>query len=86
MNIRVPFIRRLVLTGCVLSLASLLYSQTEVPADEVTQESLKFTQVYSALEENYMEPLDPDRAIFDGGVGYPLFVKVHHLHLSVRLV
>ena len=68
MNIRVPFIRRLVLTGCVLSLASLLYSQTEVPADEVTQESLKFTQVYSALEENYVDPLDPDRAIFDGGI------------------
>jgi carboxyl-terminal processing protease len=57
-----------VLTGCVLSLASLLHSQTEVPADEVTQESLKFTQVYSALEENYMEPLDPNRAIFDGGI------------------
>jgi len=57
-----------VLTACLLSLASLLHSQTEVPADEVTQESLKFTRVYSSLEENYMEPLDPDRAIFDGGV------------------
>ncbi len=39
-----------------------------MPADDVTEESLKFTQVYGLLEENYVEPLDPDRSIFDGGI------------------
>ena len=68
MNPRVPVIRAIALAGSALFLTSLLRSQSEVPADEVTQQSLKFTQVYGLLEENYVEPLDPDRSIFDGGI------------------
>lgn len=34
----------------------------------MTQESIKFTQIYSALEQNYMDPPDPGRTIFDGGI------------------
>jgi carboxyl-terminal processing protease len=37
-------------------------------AEEVTSSSLKFARVYQALQQNYMVPLDPDRAILDGGV------------------
>lgn len=43
-------------------------AQSAVPTDEVTRESLKFAQVYSAIAANYMDPLDPDRLILEGGV------------------
>lgn len=52
----------------ILFLGSPLCSQSEIPADEVTKQALKFAQVYGLLEESYMEPLDADRAIFDGGI------------------
>jgi carboxyl-terminal processing protease len=68
LNLRVPIVCTIAVTGTILFLGSPLCSQSEIPADEVTQQALKFTQVYGLLEENYMEPLDADRAIFDGGI------------------
>jgi len=65
---RVPILRAIWLAAAWLLFASQLYSQTEVPTDEVTEGSLRFTRIYSVLEENYMDALDPDRAIFDGGI------------------
>lgn len=52
----------------LLLFTSSVSSQSELPPDDVTQGSLKFTEVYGLLEEHYMEPLDPDRGIFDGGI------------------
>lgn len=43
-------------------------TQSGVPADDVTQESLKFAQVYQTLQQNYMSPLDPDHLILEGAV------------------
>jgi carboxyl-terminal processing protease len=68
LNLRAPIFRAIALAGPILFLGSLLRSQSDIPADELTQQTLKFTQVYGLLEENYVEPLDPDRAIFDGGI------------------
>jgi carboxyl-terminal processing protease len=68
LNLRAAILHGIVLAGSILLLACLLCAQSGVPADELTQQGLKFTQVYGLLEENYMEPLDPDRAIFDGGI------------------
>ena len=34
----------------------------------MTRESLRFAQVYAAVEQNYVDQVDPDRAIFDGGI------------------
>jgi len=42
--------------------------QHPLPSDETTVESLKFTQAYSAIQQNSAEPVDPDRAILDGGI------------------
>ncbi len=39
-----------------------------MPDDEVTQHSLRFAKIYALLEQNYVEPLDPDHSIFDGGI------------------
>ena len=38
------------------------------PPDEVTTESLKFTQAYGAIQENFADPVDPDSAVLDGGI------------------
>ena len=38
------------------------------PSDKVTTESLKFTQAYGAIQENFADPVDPDRAVLDGGI------------------
>jgi carboxyl-terminal processing protease len=50
------------------SLAANLSAQSEVPSDQVTQDCLKFTAVYTAIEQHYVDPVDPDHAIFDGGI------------------
>ena len=41
-------------------------AQSSLPSDKVTVESLKLTEAYSAVQENFSEEVDPDRAIFDG--------------------
>ena len=38
------------------------------PADSVTVESLRFTQAYGAIQENFADPVDPDSAVLDGGI------------------
>ena len=43
-------------------------SSPSPPSDEVTVESLKFTQAYSAIQENFAEPTDPDSVVLDGGI------------------
>ncbi len=49
-------------------LAVSLFAQAEVPADEVSRESVRFTQVYAALEQNYMDAVNPDQIILEGGI------------------
>jgi carboxyl-terminal processing protease len=46
-----------------------LFSQTAPPpADDVAAQAVKFSAIYSAIEQNYVDPVDPDHAIFDGGI------------------
>jgi carboxyl-terminal processing protease len=56
------------LVFCWLLTAHRLFSQSDKPSDEVTTESLKFTEVYEAVEKNFMDRVEPDQAIFDGGI------------------
>jgi carboxyl-terminal processing protease len=39
-----------------------------MPQDDVTDNALRFTQIYSVVERNYMDPLDADRTILNGAV------------------
>jgi len=48
--------------------ASCLFAQNDAPQDDVTEDALQFTRVYSAVEGNYMDRLDPDRTILNGAV------------------
>ena len=61
-------VRPILLAASLLIFAPALSSQNEVPSDDVTAEVLKFTRVYGVVADNHMDPLDADRAIFDGGI------------------
>jgi carboxyl-terminal processing protease len=61
---------------CRFSLLALLLAanaqpglaQSEPPNDEVTREVLRFTQVYATIQDNFMDPLEPEQAIYNGGI------------------
>jgi carboxyl-terminal processing protease len=43
-------------------------AQSDIPTDDVTQESLRFTRVVGAVEQNYVDDVNPDQLILDGGI------------------
>jgi len=62
-------LRSALLAPLLFLTASRLYPQTsQAPPDDVAAQALKFTALYGAIEQHYMEPVDPDHAIFDGGI------------------
>ena len=56
------------LAASVLAVASSAFAQSVIPADPVSVESVRFAEVYGILEANYVDAIDPDRAILEGGV------------------
>lgn len=50
------------------ALSTPLRGQSDVPPDDVTQESLRFTRVVGAIEQNYLDEVNPDQLILDGGI------------------
>jgi carboxyl-terminal processing protease len=44
------------------------FPQSSLPSDDTTVESLKFTEAYSAIQQNFAEVVDPDRMVLDGGI------------------
>jgi len=51
-----------------LTRGAVSFAQNSPPSDEVTVESLKFTQAYGAIQKNFAEPVDPDTVVLDGGI------------------
>jgi carboxyl-terminal processing protease len=45
-----------------------LFAQSEAPQDDVTANALRFAQIYSIVDRNAMDRLDPDRTILNGAV------------------
>ena len=43
-------------------------SQSTLPSDDATTESLKFTEAYGVIQQNFTEALDPDATILEGGI------------------
>lgn len=60
--------RKQALLLCILFCASSVFAQSDAPTDDVTKNSLQFTQIYSAVEQNYVDGLDADRTILNGAV------------------
>ena len=69
MKVPLPILRTALLPALLVLVAPGLYPQTSSPPpDDVAAQALKFTALYNALEQHYVEPFDPDHAIFDGGI------------------
>jgi carboxyl-terminal processing protease len=64
-----PFLRTALIATLFFLTPRGLYPQGAAPpSDDVTAQALKFTAIYSAIEQNYVEPVAADHAIFDGGI------------------
>lgn len=61
-------IRFILFSGCALLCASLFPARANETTDDLAQERLGFTKVYGVVEANFMDPVEPDRAIFDGAI------------------
>ncbi|HEY1462371.1 MAG TPA: S41 family peptidase, partial [Terriglobales bacterium] len=76
------FLVVLILLGC--GFLGLVFGQRINPAsasssDADIRESLKqFTDVYSVVEQNYADPVNPDKAIYDGAIPGMLHVLDPH--------
>lgn len=68
LDLRARFIRKILFGASASLLAACLVAQDKPPDDDVARESTKFTQVYGILEQNFMDELEPDRTLFDGGI------------------
>ena len=65
-------LRRALHLAAITLLAPLLFAQTQLPSepysDEAAKAGLKFAEVVGTVQQNYMDTVDPDHAIFDGGI------------------
>jgi len=62
-------LRAVLLASLPLLIAPGLYPQTPAAApDDLGAQALKFTALYGAIEQHYVDPVDPDHVIFDGGI------------------
>jgi len=52
----------------ILIHGAVAFPQNSLPSDEVTVESLKFTEAYGAIQKNFAEPVDPDGTVLNGGI------------------
>lgn len=61
--------RRIILSAAALLIAAPFgLAQAEPPADDAAQEGARFADVYAAIEQNYVDSIDPDQAILEGGI------------------
>jgi len=54
--------------SCFLLVPDLVSQAPPAPTDEATVQALRFTKLYGAIEDHYMDWVDPDHAVFDGGI------------------
>jgi carboxyl-terminal processing protease len=62
------FVSKSLIAAAIFTHAAVASAQNSLPTDEATVESLKFTQAFSAIQQNFAESVDPDRAVLDGGI------------------
>ena len=68
MYLRRPFSPLIFFALAVLGAGAFAFGQASIPTDDVTQESLRLAKVYALVENNYVDAVNPDAAILEGGV------------------
>ena len=74
----------------LFGLLGMLFAQKVSPAttpssDSDVRESLKqFTEVYKTIEDNYADPVNPDKVIYDGAIPSMLHQLDPHSNFSIR--
>jgi carboxyl-terminal processing protease len=68
LKIAAPILRVVLLAISLSLLAPGLFSQTSSPPDDVTAQAMRFTTIFGIVEQHHVDPIDPDHAIFDGGI------------------
>jgi carboxyl-terminal processing protease len=68
LNSRILLSRTVSLAAALLIFASRLFCQAPPPADDATVQSLKFAEIYSQVYQSFMDTVDPEQAIFNGGI------------------
>lgn len=61
-------VRTILVTIGLVFLAQPALAQSEAPDDDAAQEAARFARAYAALEQNYMDDVDPDQVILEGGI------------------
>jgi carboxyl-terminal processing protease len=62
------FVGKGLFAALIFTTVPVAWPQNAPLSDDVTVQSLKFTQAYSAIQQDYMEAVDPERTILNGGV------------------
>jgi carboxyl-terminal processing protease len=65
---RIKFVAYSLVALAILIRAVVAFPQSSLPSDELTVESLKFTEAYSAIQQYFVEAVDPDKTVLDGGI------------------
>ena len=69
MRVSASIVRTVLVAASLFFIAPGLYPQiSPAPPDDTAAQALKFTALYNAIERHYVEPVDTDHAIFDGGI------------------
>ena len=69
MKLAVPIVRATFLAAMVSLAAAPIFPQASpTPADDVAAQARKFSALLAAIQEYYVEPVNPDHLIFDGGI------------------
>jgi carboxyl-terminal processing protease len=62
------FVSKSLIAAAIFTKLAVALPQSSLSSDDTTVESLKFTQAFSAIQQNFAEAVDPDRAVLDGGI------------------
>ena len=65
---RTPGRKLISAVGCIAFAAISLRAQVTAPGDDVARETMKFARIYQIVQQNYVDPADPDRLVLESGV------------------
>jgi carboxyl-terminal processing protease len=65
---RAKFVANSLFAVAIFLEVAVAFPQSSPPSDDLTVESLRFTEAYSAIQKNFADAVDPDKTVLDGGI------------------